>query len=740
MKHRWIAALALVATACSGIDKLESRMDSLESRVKALETQVEALNKNIEGTAALMEAGTIRSASEKDGVWTLVLSDDRVLTLTAGSVGVGATPVMTVDKDGYWMVDYGSGATYVLSGGEKVKATGADGVTPVFGVNAAGNWTVSYDGGKTFSEVPGPDGKPVSALPEGGAVSDAYFNDVRFEDGIFTLVLKDGTVLEVPVVAGLRCAIAGAEALQIFSLGETKTFAVTLEGVAETLVTAPAGWGASLSENILSVTAPLTTKATLADTRTDVSVLGLSASGYAAVAKVKVALDDAPAPVTPVAAVVAGEVGETSLSFTVTLSDASAWKYLVRKASEAAPSAEYVNESGTPGEGTAATVTGLEEGMEYTIYVLPLNGEIAGSLAKLTLTTLVPVISDYYEAYQAGKDIVIGGVAYNKATHGEGVLLKAEADKTNLRASIHQQSGVFFLEQAEGASFDIPSVTEITGDVILVSRYADKPVTVRPTVCIKLKSGSLVLKNLVYDMVNINGGTNATYAFNNANATADFTRWHFEDCRILNIQKPILYASVDGYGFQSVAVRGCVFQLVYTSGNIQMFNFYKSKVLHTYKELSFEDNVVFNATCAAVQVFNYDQNIAQAGSPWECPLSVKNNIFYNCPSGNGYFKFYQLASLKVTGNIFWADPASTLASYAFILYSAAQDASVIDSAGNIAYGLADGKNWALAHSNSTAKANPNTVDKLSEDPFSSFNTTTGAYVLKAAYAAYGPQR
>ena len=110
MKCRWIAALALVVTACSGLEKIESRVDTLESRVTALEKQVEALNKNVAGTAALMEAGTIRSATEKDGVWTLVLSDDRVITLTAGSVGVGATPVMSVDKDGYWMVDYGSGA------------------------------------------------------------------------------------------------------------------------------------------------------------------------------------------------------------------------------------------------------------------------------------------------------------------------------------------------------------------------------------------------------------------------------------------------------------------------------------------------------------------------------------------------------------------------------------------------------------------------------------------------------
>ncbi|MBQ9892845.1 MAG: hypothetical protein IJM35_06790 [Bacteroidales bacterium] len=735
-----LLAAAAMTVACADLSDLESRMDSLESRVKALETQVEALNKNVAATSSLLEAGTINSVTEKDGVYTLLLSDGTSVTLTQGSIGVGNAPVMSVDKDGYWMVDYGTGKNYVMNGTEKVKAKGADGVTPVFGVNATGNWTVSYDGGTTFQEVKDPSGKPVSALPGGGEVSDPYFKEVKYEGGLFTLVLKDGTSLEVPVVAGFLCSIAGAESIQTFSLGETRTFAVTMEGVAETVLTAPDGWKAALNESILSVTAPLTvTKATLADSRTDVSILALSASGHAAVAKVKVALDDAPIPVTPIAAVTAGEAGETSVSFTVTLSDASAWKYLVRKASEAAPSAEYVNESGIAGEGSGATVSGLEEGTEYVVYVLPLNGAVSGSLAKVSMTTKVAAISDYYEAYNAGKDIVICGVTYNKATNGEAVLVSATEASTNFRTTIHQKGGVFFLECSDGAFFETPTITEITSDVVLISRYADKPATLKQLMCFKLKSGSLVMKNITCDMSGINGGTNATYAFNNANSTADLDRLHFEDCRFLGDTRSLLYASKADTGFKSVIVRGCLFQLAYTSGNVQLFNFYKSTVLHTYKELVFENNIVFNATCTAVQVFQYDQNIAQAGSPWECTLNARNNIFYNCPSANGYFKFYQLASLNMNGNIFWGDPSSTLASYGFILYSASQAATAVDATGNIAYGLAEGKNWLLAHTNSTVVPEGNTMAKLEEDPFESFNTGTGDYTLKAAYASYGPR-
>lgn len=144
----------------------------------ALETIIPNINANVEALQVLVNGTTINSATQKDGVWTLVLSNGETITLTAGSVGVGNPPVMSVDKDGYWMVDYGTGADYILMNGEKVKAVGTDGITPVFGVDKDGYWTVSYDGGKTFTQVKGDDGNPVSALPT-GEVQDPYFADVK---------------------------------------------------------------------------------------------------------------------------------------------------------------------------------------------------------------------------------------------------------------------------------------------------------------------------------------------------------------------------------------------------------------------------------------------------------------------------------------------------------------------------------------------------------------------------------
>ena len=152
---RIFAAAALIAgvsAACTDLSDFEDRIDSLEGRVTALETQILGLNANIEALQQLVAGGTINSATNNNGVWTLVLTNGETLTLTQGSIGVGNPPVMSVDKDGYWMVDYGTGATYILIDGNKVKAIGTDGKTPVFGVDANGFWTVSYDEGKTYTQ------------------------------------------------------------------------------------------------------------------------------------------------------------------------------------------------------------------------------------------------------------------------------------------------------------------------------------------------------------------------------------------------------------------------------------------------------------------------------------------------------------------------------------------------------------------------------------------------------------
>ena len=107
---RFWAAIAVTAgliAGCSDLEEYKNKVDELDSRVTALETITSNLNKNIETLQALYGGTTINSATkDANNVWTIVLSNGETLTLTQGSIGVGNSPVMSVDADGYWMVDY----------------------------------------------------------------------------------------------------------------------------------------------------------------------------------------------------------------------------------------------------------------------------------------------------------------------------------------------------------------------------------------------------------------------------------------------------------------------------------------------------------------------------------------------------------------------------------------------------------------------------------------------------------
>lgn len=652
-----LASIFLIfAGSCAKWNEMDARLDLLDSRVSALENQIEALNQNVAATAGLMSSGTIRSAVEQDGVWTITLNNGEIIRIIQGRDAEALIPVMTIDSEGYWMIDFGSGASYVLYNGQKVRAFGADGITPVFSVNNAGNWTVSYDGGKTFTEVPGPDGKPVSAIPEGGTpAQDPYFKSVSYEDGALVVVLKDNTTLRIPIVADFYCIISGSDQLQQFRSGETRQFRVSMSKVVQTFVTVPAGWEAVLSGNSLAVTAPATTKANLASTATDVSILALSAAGAAALAKLRVSLGDSPTP--------------------------------------------GPDEPGGDDEPT-----------------------------------------DYYEAWQRGEDIQIAGVYYNKAQYGDGILLVADAPAKDLKAEIHQKSGVFFLEaETPGEDyFDLSAAAEIVENVVLVGRYAGKKVLVKPSESshFKLRSGMLVMKNLEWDM----SGSNRYLCNNNAGAaTVTFTRWHMDDCRFVKLANPMLYAGLFTTGIESLIVRNCFFELT-ASGNLQIFNFSNSSALHTYKELVFSNNEVYSASPVSIQVFQYNQYITQDTSQnWDTTMKADNNLFYNCPAPNGYFKFYQLSSLSMTRNLFWADSSFDSVSYGFILYGGGQSASAVTAANNIAYGLAPQRNWLSAHMESKVVPDPNVISKTHEDPIAAYKPGESLTLLEP-YREYGPQR
>ena len=215
---------------------------------------MEVLNKNVEALQQLTQATTVNSVTFEDNVYTILLSDGQTLTLTVGEAGVGNVPLVTVDEEGYWMIDYqdGAGPVYLTGENGKIPSAGKDAVTPVFGIDAEGYWTLDYGNGPKPVEDASGNKIPATSSDE---VIDPVFEEVAYDkaSGMLTVTLRaDGRVIELPVVPDFLFAVKNAEGLQLFDYGETKVFPVESTGIRDAVIQTPSGWSAVLEESAFS--------------------------------------------------------------------------------------------------------------------------------------------------------------------------------------------------------------------------------------------------------------------------------------------------------------------------------------------------------------------------------------------------------------------------------------------------------------------------------------------------------
>lgn len=304
MKKIWyytFILFTLFLAGCEDTDKLEADINSLEERVTALESKVEMLNGNIKALNILCQDGMIISNVEHDaekGIYMLTLSDGTKLRLAEKTDSFANVPLVTISTEGYWQVSYDNGQTYetLLQGDVPMNAVAQDGYTPEFRINGNGNWEVSVDAGSSYVEVKDVNGNPVKAVYDASSSTVNLFESVTEENGVLKITFDgSGKVVEVPVVPDFECYFIAVTGEQKINPGETEIFEVYIKGADKTLVTAPAGWKATLGtpngQNIaeLTVTAPqgkVVTRA-VADNTRDISVLAFKGT-FATLAKMQV--------------------------------------------------------------------------------------------------------------------------------------------------------------------------------------------------------------------------------------------------------------------------------------------------------------------------------------------------------------------------------------------------------------------------------------------------------------------
>lgn len=771
----FFVAAAAAFQSCDNNDDLWDAIDDLKSRVQALETQVDALNGNIEAMQTLYNGGaTVSEVTESDGAYVIKLTDGTTLTLTQGSEAEAVIPVVSIDANGNWQYSVDGGKSFISLG---QNAVAEDGVTPQFRIDeSTGCWQVNTTGEESgWTDVKNSAGQDVSAV--GGEMTDKFFDTVRVDgDTLYIKLLGSEVELEVPIVADALCAIVDAEGnpieeIQMFDSGVERSFNVQMRGIDNTIVTAPEGWTARLTDPVdevatLFVKAPGTlasagTAATRATANTSQDVAILATSGkYSFISKIQVqstGVEAEPPTVTSVTPSATVQPTDETLTFDVQFANADGWKYICQKSDAEAPDAAKVFAEGTTVLGTSVKVEGLEAETEYTIYVVAYIGEQYSEVSTATGTTAAEPVdpNDYYVS-----GVEIEGITYSQESDKLKMVSSADGETT---LELSSTLSVYFLDgnRTDNAVVINTANNYMQGDAVFIGRYADKKTKLKlqNQFHLRNKDAIFAFKNLDIDMTN---GANSQIFTMTADAGGAKTLL-FEDCDItLGNDKCLFatYSSTKAASYvENIIFRNCkiLFQPGTQSsyGAIKLTDHVKDG-LANFKTLTFENNVLYsqqgaNVSTAISLLYQLYQD-PDAYSLSNLAISCKNNTFVDFISfgsggsnpagiGSAYFFVAKYGSVDFTKNVLYA----TAAKYVSIMrvtydYNTNTPWPTTDlgQTDNIAYGTSG---WKLYFDGSNAPTSyypeKATYSKKSESPLSTNDPSTGTFVVSSEYAGYG---
>lgn len=749
--------------ACNNLDEIEQRLDFLESRIQALETQIPALNENVAAISALVGDGVvINSITQTENGYTITTSDGRTFNITNGAVG--NTPLLRINDEGNWEVSYDGGETYeeIMVGGAPASASGT---APQFQVSADGYWQVSYDGGKTWQDVyyAGTTDK-VPAVGEG---SD-FFYDITYDEaaGTLSITLKEGDdPIVINVVSGFECIIEGVDyaSAVMFEYGQTRNFNVSIRGVAEAIVSAPAGWSAVLEGNeptaVLTVIAPQSATGTSlmtkisADTRSDISILAVSTKGLSAITKMKVELSAEPVPANPTAVIAVAEEQTTasSLTFTVTPNaDATSWKYMLLASAAEAPADEAAFAQAQEMTGTqtltlssTADGTPLAGNTSYTLYVLPVNtdGEeiTYGAIANAAATTAMPSYDTYFEMYEAGLDITIAGKTYNKETYGEASHVTSDQTISGITSDTPD---IFFVDPSATLTFN---TTNAVYKLVIIGNDPDTRSRMVISSQIALNQGESNTDGTftAYNMdMDASGVGNYLFLQNRAGA---YGYVGIIDCHLkMPSGRPLTYVSTTGRSYAEFVIEDSEIEIP-SANQVLLFSFGGSESNHG--RIVLRNNILYSeAGVSDFRVYNGTDTTLDE-------LVFENNTVVNLWSQtNGCALYSSLKSISVFGNLFWTNkatqnmvffrPTDTSAGTGEP-YTGNPTGTVVDN--NLVYKNGESTNWqwfygGLNRVDKTGFSACNEIIAAESDPLATANFSTGTFTPAAEYSSYGAQR
>ncbi len=757
----FFVAAAAAFQSCDNNDDLWDAIDDLKGRVQALETQVDALNGNVEALQALYNGGaTISEVTESDGAYVLKLTDGTTLTLSQGSEAEAVIPVVSIDAKGNWQYSVDGGKTFIPL---NKNAVAEDGVTPEFRIDEeTGYWQVNTGDG--WTNVKDASGQDVSAV--GGTVTDKFFDTVRVDgDTLYIKLLGSDVELEIPIVPDVLCAIVDAEGnpiegIQSFDSGVERSFIVKMKGIDNTIVTAPEGWTARLTEVVdevasLYVKAPGTlasagTTATRATANTSQDVAILATFGkYSCISKIQVqstGIEAEPPAVTSVSSSTTVQPTDVTLTFDVQIANADGWKYICQRSDAAeAPDAAKVYADGTAVSAsiTSVTVEGLEALTEYTIYVVAYMGDEYSDVSTATATTAAEPVdpNDYYKA-----GVEVNGIRYDQNSEGARLLEVASDAETNVTVSAPNTATVSFIgeDNSDNYGFEMASTSSIgvPADNIYIGRYADAKPTIKFGRYLTLRNagGTLAFKNLVLDFEAVSDN----YMFNSNGNNAGIGTLVFEDCEIIYAKQSLITGYNGAGSIGNIIFRNCKIRYTGTETTYVVNLSNPGKLdLSILTGITLENSIIYatqSSTKNSAFLTANNQDLSNMA------LTVERNTFVDLRgsgttvNASALFVLSKFGSILCKSNLFYATIDTTYPAVFALTnnYDTAWPTIDMVRSDNISYGSLG---WKIFSEISVA-FHPSsydvvTVPKVSSDPLTTCDLANGKFVVSAEYASYG---
>jgi len=287
-----IMAMTATFTSCEYDDnELWNSVNNLTERVKTLEEKVADTNNNLTALQQIVEAiqnqVTVTSVQQTADGYEIHFSDGQIATITNGINGTNAPEISVISGDEglyYWTLD----GEVITVDGKPLCANGIagnDGIAPQIRINSETKmWEISVDGGKTWTDT------GVKAEGSDGNNGNSLFTSVNTDDPAFIVfTLANGTELKIarydeaaPIFAVKNCT-----GIQQFLNGETVSYIVEAQNIADYSISKPDGWSVKYTDGVLSITAPVKEN-TYAENEGSIAINTVSSSGRSLIVKVNV--------------------------------------------------------------------------------------------------------------------------------------------------------------------------------------------------------------------------------------------------------------------------------------------------------------------------------------------------------------------------------------------------------------------------------------------------------------------